>query len=1815
MINNIKEFSSNINLTGYLRDLRGKNTNINLRELTRTTKNITVQYQMPKGKIEIEKRDSITENVLTNAEFKLYEWNGQEYIEKETLTDDNSDGIYESQYYEWNKTTNGQYKVVETGIPTNHKELNFNLEYILNQLRQENYVVKPDYNNHEQVTKIQYTLRNPDDLDSQYGIVENEPYKIKASVEVLDEENLKQIKANATFKIYEWDSGQNQYKPYTSYTRNIEVQMARQSNGTYLTDEWLYYTENNQGKYRIIEEQAPYGYYGDYKNDNGTEKRTYDLQILDIVGQDGHDNETTIHLSNKDGYFLNTRTKSEIKINKIDKETKGAAQVDATLQGAEYELYARDPIYHADGSTTRYEKEQGEQQGKYYRQDELIETLQTNEQGQLTFENLECGKYYIKEKTPSVGYLLDQTTYDVDVTYRGETIKTIKEERTSEEQVQKQAFQITKIGNIRDDVWGALQHAGFTIYQISKLSIVQEGKVTKNQDGTYTLNDEQAKKDTLITDKKNSNGTYDIEYLVEYYYKIKNTGEDKDQIPQDEHSYFMYQGMDNAKVKNYATSQEGITIEELQLDASGKIESPRLAYGEYIIIETSTPKNLEIAKPFFIEVKQENLEPQLMKYITDRNFEARIKLFKQDASPLGQTVLQKGIPYVIYNQQGELQTYKQWSEETGNTIIGTREEGYYEESGTQVRKTPYKTGVQGYLITQKSLPVGTYTIEELKAPKGYVLTGYEGYSKNGQTIKSPKAKETFEVATSGIYYTDNFLDENMLAVKQKNDPQVGTITIGAIGEYIKEITKDQNNNYTYTYEKRPIQGVTYQIKARDDIKTIDGHKKTIYKKDQLVTTVTTNEQGKAYAENLPQGKYYIIQTVAGQGFTLNNQEKDFEVQYGVNDKNIVYGTKEWEDLAQKTPVVYLNDPNRDILNDKDEYTYENTRQNLEITINKQDEQTNKPIEQTTIALYTKENIIDQKTGKTLIPKDTKIYEATTDKNGKIIIPKEQNLPLAMYYIKETKPSTGYINNNQQNTIDGTYEQTQTTLKKVETTLLNKKTSIQILKTDINEMPLEQTTLEIQDENQKQLATWKTTKDPKNVQGLTVGKTYKIVETKPTNGYVTQDPITFQINQQGQIQTQATTKPNNTILMKNEVTKVQIQLLDKQTQNFIPGTIMQIIQKDEQGNEHKIDEWTTTNNAYYIEKLPIGKYIIRQTAIPQELKKQGYVLTKDQEIEIQDTKNIQTITIYQQTTQVQIHLLDKDTNEQVPGQTMQIIKKGENGQEETINQFKTTSNPYTIEKLQPGEYILRQKEITKENGYATTKDLPFKVEETEQTQKISMIQAVTKLQIETIDKQTKEQIYNIKYQIIQKDQNGNQKTIKEIEIKDTNNITERIPIGKYTLKQLPDNIANRGYVRQQDKEIEIINTEQTQKIILEQETTKLEASIIDKQTKEQIIGATLTIQDQNGKEIIQSWVSDGKPKTILRLPVGKYYLVEIQAPTLKGYVKANPVEFEIKETEKTQTVIMEQETTKIKIELQDQETGKTPELNPDPENKIIIKDENGKQIVELDPNDPKEIQKIPPGNYIVELKKPIYGYKPLQQKIQVLDKLGLQTIIVQLQREEFDIKVETWIGKIEKNGKTEYENKKQEQKIKKLDIKDKNIKTENIKITYKIRITNISKINGQVGKIINQTPSGMIFKPEDNKGYWKQENGKIISTALAEKQLKENAYTDLEIVFRWKNGLENFGTKENNVEITDLTSDIGYKDKNQENNKAKSVGVIIGVSTGDMNLVWACWILLITLILIEITVTKKLKIKKFGLKDRTLKYAKKYAKEQKNNKRK
>ena len=114
---------------------------------------------------------------------------------------------------------------------------------------------------------------------------------------------------------------------------------------------------------------------------------------------------------------------------------------------------------------------------------------------------------------------------------------------------------------------------------------------------------------------------------------------------------------------------------------------------------------------------------------------------------------------------------------------------------------------------------------------------------------------------------------------------------------------------------------------------------------------------------------------------------------------------------------------------------------------------------------------------------------------------------------------------------------------------------------------------------------------------------------------------------------------------------------------------------------------------------------------------------------------------------------------------------------------------------------------------------------------------------------------------------------------------------------------------------------------------------------------------------------------------------------------------------------------------------------------------------------------------------------------------------------------------------------------------------------------------------------------------------IVTEGLKGRNIKEGEYATIPLILNWKNGLENFGTKKIEVEIKEVTSDIGFKETNKENNKAISEEVIIGVSTGEMNLVYTCWVLLGILILIEIIISRKTKIKKFKIKDKTLKYRK------------
>ena len=94
--------------------------------------------------------------------------------------------------------------------------------------------------------------------------------------------------------------------------------------------------------------------------------------------------------------FKNDRTTAKIQIFKVDKETgKAVPQGDAKLEGAVYGLYARENIVHPDGKT-----------GVIFKAGDLVATLTTDAKGACSIDNLYLGKYYVKEITPSEGYLL-----------------------------------------------------------------------------------------------------------------------------------------------------------------------------------------------------------------------------------------------------------------------------------------------------------------------------------------------------------------------------------------------------------------------------------------------------------------------------------------------------------------------------------------------------------------------------------------------------------------------------------------------------------------------------------------------------------------------------------------------------------------------------------------------------------------------------------------------------------------------------------------------------------------------------------------------------------------------------------------------------------------------------------------------------------------------------------------------------------------------------------------------------------------------------------------------------------------------------------------------------------------------------------------------------------------------------------------------------------------------------------------------------------------------------------------------------------------
>ena len=259
-----------------------------------------------------------------------------------------------------------------------------------------------------------------------------------------------------------------------------------------------------------------------------------------------------------------------------------------------------------------------------------------------------------------------------------------------------------------------------------------------------------------------------------------------------------------------------------------------------------------------------------------------------------------------------------------------------------------------------------------------------------------------------------------------------------------------------------------------------------------------------------------------------------------------------------------------------------------------------------------------------------------------------------------------------------------------------------------------------------VTTWVSTDEPHRVTGLHFGESYTLTEIRAADGYALADNITFRLIQKSDEDGNPleecevyylTTKnilfwkwddwkllDDATVIMQDDITKVQISKKDLTTKEELPGAELTLT--DEKGNE--IDRWVSTDAPHYMERLPAGKYTLTEVTAPD-----GYAIAERAEFEVLPTGEVQTFEMFDDTIKVKISKVDITTNEELPG--AELVIKDKDGKE--IDRWISTDKPHYVEKIPVGDYVLT--EITAPNGYKIAESIDFTVLPTGEVQTVVM----------------------------------------------------------------------------------------------------------------------------------------------------------------------------------------------------------------------------------------------------------------------------------------------------------------------------------------------------------------------------------------------------------------------------------------------------------------------------------------------------------------
>ncbi len=367
---------------------------------------------------------------------------------------------------------------------------------------------------------------------------------------------------------------------------------------------------------------------------------------------------------------------------------------------------------------------------------------------------------------------------------------------------------------------------------------------------------------------------------------------------------------------------------------------------------------------------------------------------------------------------------------------------------------------------------------------------------------------------------------------------------------------------------------------------------------------------------------------------------------------------------------------------------------------------------------------------------------------------------------------------------------------------------------------------------------------------------------------------------------------------------------------------------------------TDGSEIVLDNLDYGTYTITEISAPD-----GYLKAATQTVVISAENSIQTKTIVDKKTRLTVLKVNsKNSSDVLEGANLEL----QNSRGETLKTWTTKKTAEVIEGLKVGEtyYVV---ETSAPKGYVLSKlKKPIVIEEGKEEYNVIFTNDYTKVEISKVDALKGSELPGATIQILDSKKNKMScKVLKDNgeieELKDCTWISTDKPktivqleIGTY---YMVETIAPEGYVlNKEEKQFKVDGKTEVTKVSMKNDYTKVEISKVDALKGSELPGATIQILDskknkmsckvlKDNGEIEElkdcTWISTDKPKTIVQLEVGTYYMVETVAP--EGYV-LNKEEKQFKVDGKTDVikVSMKNDYTNVKIKKVNNIDGRTLE---------------------------------------------------------------------------------------------------------------------------------------------------------------------------------------------------------------------------------------------------------------------------------------------------